>query len=113
MLIAIITIISALVIALIFWQQPFEEKLYACVYIDGGFVEALELQEELDTIEMKTQYGTNTLMILDFKVYMKESDCALNQCVNSSSISRPGQSIVCAPHGLVITIEDERNIGDK
>lgn len=99
--------------SLVFWQQPFEGQLYACVYIDGEFVEAIPLQEDLKTIEMKTQYGTNTLMILDNKVYMDETDCELEQCKNSSSISRVSQSIVCAPHGLVITIEDQRSIEDK
>jgi len=103
----------ALVLALIFWQKPFEGQLYACVYIDGEFVEAIPLQKELETIEMKTQYGTNTLLILDDKVYMDETDCGYEQCINSASISRPYQSIVCAPHGLVITIEDKKSIEGK
>ena len=96
----------ALVLAIILWQQPFEGDLYACVYIDGEFIERIPLQTELETVEIKTQYGTNVLMILDNKVYMKESDCKYLQCVNTGSISRPSQSIVCAPHGLIITIED-------
>lgn len=104
---------AALIVGLVIWMQPFEGDLYACVYIDGDFIEAIPLQEELKTIEMKTQFGTNTLMILDYKIYMKESDCDLNQCANSSSISRPGQSMVCAPHLLVITIEDSRSVEGK
>ena len=99
--------------SLVFWMNPFEGQLYACVYIDGEFIEALPLQEDLEEVEITTQYGTNTLIILGNKVCIDESDCSYQQCVNSGFISRPSQSIVCAPHGLVVTIEDEKNAGDK
>lgn len=110
-LIASLILISAFILAIIFWFSPFEGQLYACIYIDGEFIESIPLQEELLQEEIKTQYGTNVLMILDNKVYIKESDCTYQQCVNSGSISRPAQAIVCAPHSLVITIEDAESVG--
>ncbi len=112
-ILAVCAAAAALVLSVVFWLKPFEGQLYASVYIDGEFIEAIPLQEELSETEIKTQYGTNTIMILDDKVYINESDCTYQQCVASGSISRISQSLVCAPHSLVVTIEDEKTLGGK
>lgn len=106
-------LVIALIISFVLWMQPFEGQLYACVYIDGEFIEGEPLQTTLNQIDIKTQYGTNVLVILNNRAYVKDTDCGYAQCVNKGYISRPTESIVCAPHGLVITIEDERSLKDK
>ena len=106
-------LLAALISAVIFWVQPFEGQLYACIYIDGEYIESIPLQEELNQVDIATPYGENVLIIINNKAYIKESDCGYEQCVKKGAISRPMQSIVCAPHGLVITVEDETKIKGK
>lgn len=51
--------------------------------------------------------GTNMLVICDGQAYIKEADCPDGLCIKQGSISQNGQSIICLPHQLVITIEGE------
>lgn len=92
------------------WLQPFEGHLYASIYIDGEYIESVPLQEDLNQIDIKTQYGVNVLTIIDNKAYISDADCGYKQCINTGAIMRTSQAIVCAPHGLVIKIEDEKSI---
>ena len=46
----------------------------------------------------------NTIEIRDGSVRMSEADCPDKICVKTGRISRSGQSIVCAPHRVTVTI---------
>lgn len=46
-----------------------------------------------------------TVAVADGKVYVSRSDCENGLCVATPPISRVGQTIVCAPAGVVIRIE--------
>ena len=48
--------------------------------------------------------GTNTIEIKDGKVRMTEADCPNRLCVRQGWISYAGQSIVCLPNELSVTI---------
>lgn len=48
--------------------------------------------------------GSNVLVVKSGRVYVSEADCPDKLCVEQKSISRTGESIVCLPHKLVITI---------
>ena len=48
--------------------------------------------------------GTNTIEIKDGKVRMAEADCPNHLCVRQGWISYAGQSIVCLPNELSVTI---------
>ena len=49
--------------------------------------------------------GTNTLEIKDGRARISDADCPNMQCVRQGWISRGGQSIVCLPNKVVVTIE--------
>ncbi|GAA0792958.1 NusG domain II-containing protein [Faecalicatena orotica] len=49
--------------------------------------------------------GTNTLEIRDGKAAMKAADCPDKLCVHQKAISRDGESIICLPNKVVVTIE--------
>lgn len=51
--------------------------------------------------------GSNTVVINDGFVYVAEADCKNQICVKSSKISSPGQSIICLPHRMVVTISGQ------
>ena len=40
------------------------------------------------------------------EVYMEDADCPDKLCMKQGSISGTGQTIVCLPHKLVVTVEN-------
>lgn len=46
----------------------------------------------------------NRLVIKENKVYMESADCKDQYCVAHKPISRTGETIICLPHRLVVTI---------
>ena len=83
------------------------EKKIAVVTQDGN--EILELPLETDTKEsiIVGDYK-NEIVVSDGYVYMKEANCPDLICVNKGKIRNVGDSIVCLPHKLVISIRIEQ-----
>lgn len=73
----------------------------AVITVDGTIYGSysLSMEQEIDID------GTNTLEIMDGKADMKEADCPDKLCVNHKAISRDGESIICLPNKVVVTIE--------
>ena len=55
-------------------------------------------------IDYGQQEGMNVLVIADGSVSVTEADCPDKLCVKQRAISADGESIVCLPHKLVITV---------
>lgn len=55
---------------------------------------------------------TLTVTAKDGEVRVSDADCADRICVHSRAISRAGQSIVCAPAGVVVRIVGEGGDAD-
>lgn len=49
--------------------------------------------------------NTNILAIKDNKAYIEEADCPDKLCVEQKAISRDGESIICLPNKVIVTIE--------
>ena len=56
--------------------------------------------------EIKSFYGTNTLVIEDGKAYVKGSSCPDHICENKGKISKLGENIICLPNTVFITITE-------
>ena len=52
----------------------------------------------------------NHILIKGGRVCVESSTCKNQNCVKSGSIEKSGQTIVCAPNGVVITIKGESEI---
>lgn len=61
-------------------------------------------------IHIKTEYGENTLLIDKDGAKMIYSDCYGQNDVKQGKIYKPGQTIVCAPHKLIVYIGGETDI---
>ena len=48
---------------------------------------------------------TNILVIKDNKAYMKSADCPDKLCVKQKAISKDGESIICLPNKIIVTVE--------
>ncbi|WP_051207607.1 NusG domain II-containing protein [Butyrivibrio sp. AE3006] len=82
---------------------------YAEVSIDGETVYELPLSENTELLITGTDGGTNKLIINNGVCYVTEADCPDKLCIKQGKISHNGESIICLPHKLVITIRGTSN----
>ncbi len=79
---------------------------YVNVEVDGKITETFPLGEDR-TYTVITEKGTNTLVIKDGFASVTEADCPDKICVRHRKINRNGESIICLPHKVVISISDK------
>lgn len=76
---------------------------YVQVEVDGEITETLPLDVDT-TYKIRTGNGENTLVLANGKAMITQADCPDLICVNHSPIKRNGESIICLPHKVVITV---------
>ena len=54
--------------------------------------------------------GTNVLCIEDGMAYMESADCPDKVCVHQGKIGRAGETIICLPNRLTVTVSGEAEI---
>lgn len=74
------------------------------VQMDGQVILELPLDEDTQIILGEGEH-TNTLVIRGGKAQVVEASCPDKICVGHGAIQYAGESIVCLPHKLVITVE--------
>ena len=81
---------------------------FVSVEIDGVTVAQYQLSAEG---EFSLNGGTNTLVIRDGAAYIKDSNCPDHTCENTGKIRYVGQTIVCLPNRLTVTVRGEQTDG--
>ncbi len=76
------------------------------VSVDGNIIETRPLNKD-EIIKIDNEYGLNVIEIKDGTVRMTESDCSNNDCVHMNAIHFDGESIICLPHRLVVSIDSD------
>lgn len=71
------------------------------VSVDGEVFGTYSLEED-QTIDIG---GTNRLVIEDGTARIEWADCPDQVCVNHRAVSRDGESIICLPNEVVISVE--------
>lgn len=71
------------------------------VTVDGEIFGTYSLAED-QTVDIG---GTNRLIIRDGTAQLEWADCPDQVCVDHSAISREGESIICLPNQVVVSIE--------
>lgn len=108
----ILVIISVLSVIFIVFMLTFFNKYSTKgnilnIYIDGDIKYSYELPlYEKEELEIKSKYGYNKIIIDKSFVYVLEADCNGNDCVKMGELKNSGDFIICAPHRLVIKIEN-------
>jgi hypothetical protein len=103
----ILLIGALLLLALLAWgalrltKQPGGE---AVVTVDGETVAVLPLAEDAELTAGEGQGFSNVVEVAGGRVRVLEADCPDKLCVRQGWISRDGESIVCLPHKLVVTV---------
>ncbi|WP_031538443.1 MULTISPECIES: NusG domain II-containing protein [unclassified Bacillus (in: firmicutes)] len=97
--------------------QMEDTEYVAVISVDGDELKRVKLTghtgtEFLNIPEIKCT--PKTVEIKDESIRIKSSTCPEQICVNTGYISKPGPSIICLPHRVVISVETiSGNIDDE
>lgn len=72
---------------------------------NGEVIETISLDEDFEK-EYSFDGETNKLVIKDGKAQVVEANCPDGICANHKPVNLSGESIICLPHKLVITVVD-------
>ena len=88
-----------------------EEGDTVSVYIDGEFYVSypLSVNISVDIVTGEDKSRLNTLVIKDGKAYVEYASCPDGICAAHKPISREGESIVCLPNRVVVSVKTETN----
>lgn len=110
----IIAVVAVVVGVLVFFLYGVNSNSgsYVQVEVDGEVVETLDLNKDA-TLEIESDNGgTNTLVIKDGKAKVTQANCPDGICTNHKEINRNGESIICLPHKVVVTVVNENSGGN-
>lgn len=79
--------------------------LEAVVYVDEAEYARLPLSRDAELAITGLAGGRNRLVIRDGAADVTEADCPDGICIRQQPITEIGQTIVCLPHRVVVTIE--------
>lgn len=84
---------------------------YVQIEVDGVVTDTLSLSQ--DTVrEIETDNGTNTLVISDGSAVMTQADCPDGICADHKPINKTGESIICLPHRVIVTVMNGKSSDD-
>ena len=103
-IIIVAAILLASLVLLLVMTLTKEEGSVVVVEIDGATVATYSLEENG---EYSLNGGTNVLVIENGKAYLNYSNCPDHTCERTGKIQYVGQSIICLPNKIAITIKGE------
>lgn len=113
-----ILILALLVTAAVFFLgyrlRNRESPEEAVVYVGEQEYARFSMGEDMEFL-IETENGTNRLIIKEGEADVIEATCPDKICVHQSPISETGETIVCMPNRVIVTIEQasQKQIGDK
>ncbi len=101
----LIPVAAVLVLALLIWLAvlPGDAGRYVEVTVAGQGTERYPLAADR-TLELDSRGVRLTVIVENGAVCVGQADCPDGVCTATGHISRTGQSIVCAPAGVVIRV---------
>ena len=115
--IAAVVVVLAVVCGVLIWGRTANAgELTVVITADGQEVERIALEDFPDTPQVYSGNGY-TLQVSSHTdkergVCVSASDCPTQDCVHTGTITRAGQSIVCLPARISITLEGKTTSGD-
>ncbi len=104
-LILVLAVLTAAALLLagrtLFFSRP---PVSVTISVDGKDVMTLDLNQDDDQIIESPGGGRNRVIITDGAVHMEEASCPDKVCIKQGAVSETGQSIVCLPNRVIVTI---------
>lgn len=84
---------------------------YVEITVEGKLYKTLNLSEHRgeEEFNVETKYGYNLIKIKDQSVAVIDADCQDKICERPGFISKPGQSLVCLPHKMMVEVKSYDN----
>ena len=82
------------------------------ITVDGKLYATYPFSERnsAKVVEIQTKFGYNKVEIAKTGVRVMDADCPDKLDVRTNPITRPGQSIICLPNRLVITLAGDTSV---
>ena len=92
-------------LGLYFIMGVFSEKgQIVQVSVNGQVIKELPLSVDTEFIAKGYEGGENKIVVKHSKCYVVYADCPDKLCVKQGEISKNGESVICLPHRVVITV---------
>ena len=102
----------AVCMAAVIWFGGYDASARTVVIRVDGEVERQFSLEEAANYTVSANGCTLQVAVANGEVWVQDSDCPTQDCVHTGRISRSGQSIVCLPARVIVTIEGAADNGD-
>lgn len=81
------------------------------IYQDNRLVKAIDLNSvtEETEIRLKSENGSNTILVSNGHIRMKSADCPDKICVKHGDLTESGMPIICLPHKVIIQFENSNS----
>ena len=90
------------------WNRESPEEVV--VYVGEQEYARFSIKEDREFL-IETEKGTNRLILKDGKADVTEASCPDKICVHQSPISETGETIVCMPNRVIVTVEQASQKG--
>lgn len=108
--IVVVIVVSLALASTVVFTQRQTASSRVVISKDGKVLYDINLSEVKDRIDIKNLSEYNELIVVEkSRVRFEISDCPDQVCVRTGWISRPGQTAVCLPAGIIIKIVGEVN----
>ena len=104
-LILIFLLLLLAVLAFGIWYAAADTGDWVEITVDGEVVREVPLSSQ-ETIEIG---GKNRIVIENGTVCVSQADCPDQLCVRQGTINRAGQSIICLPNRVSVTIKAKQD----
>ena len=105
-LILILSVLSVSLLILLIWlirDVKYDNDLYANVYYKDECIYSLDLDKDTE-IKINGYESEMIIVVKNNKVWVKESGCENQICVNTGKINKKRQTITCLPNKVWIKI---------
>lgn len=100
---------ALVLIALLFWgRQHFSSTDHgakAQISVDGQVIETLLLNKDQEFTVTGADGGSNHLIVQDGYIWCSEASCPDKVCIRQGKKNTEGDTIVCLPNKMIITIQ--------
>lgn len=110
-LIILIVLSVAVIFHLSYKRLSYKSAEYVCIYDQNVCVLKLDLAHDHSYMFVTADGHFNQIIIQNAQVSVTDADCTDKICVRHKSISYNGESIICLPHKMVVTISGKDNLG--
>lgn len=105
----LIIVLLAASLFLLMMQNIFsKDGAKVVVFLNGETVSEFSLKDELygdNALRIETTDGYNILEVKNGAASITSANCPDGLCMKQKAISKQGESLICLPHKLVITVE--------